>query len=159
MGIHPECNSLIGVTKLFRYTGNVSAVGVGDGGKAVSKLMGMQILDTVSLCEVLQITSRALRMYWLGATFLGKYILADGFPALLKPKLTQQRNDLRLHINGTAPSVLGGIQIDALVRGIAEVAADGDGVLGKVHIFPLQSATFAPADSGIDQQPDHCSPF
>ena len=115
------------------------------------ELVRVQTLDTIFSCKVLQVTGRTLRMYWLGAAFLGKYILADSFLALLKPKLTQQRNDLRIHINGTAPSVLGGIQIDALVRGIAEVAADGDGVLCKVHIFPLQSATLAPADAGIDQ--------
>ena len=63
----------------------------------------------------------------LGAAFLGEYILADSFLALLKPKLTQQRNDLRIHINGTAPSVLGGIQKDALVRVFSEqwIAKDG----------------------------------
>ena len=90
---------------------------------------------------------------------LRKDILADGFLALLEPKLTQQCNDLRVHINGAVSTILRGIQIDALVRGITEVAADGDGVLCKVHIFPLQSAAFAPADSGVDQQTDHCPPF
>ena len=111
----------------------------------------MQTLNAVFPCKVLQVTGGTLGMYRLGTAFLGKYILADGFLALLKPKLTQQRNDLRIHINGTAPSVLGGIQIDALVRGLAEVAADGDGVLCKVHILPLQSAAFSPADACVNQ--------
>ena len=159
MGIHPQSDSFVGVAQLFRYTGNVRAVGDGDAGKAVPKLVRVQTLDTIFPCKVLQITGRTLGMYRLGTAFLGEYILADGFLALLKPKLTQQCNDLRVHINGAVSTILRGIQIDALVRGITEVATDGDGVLCKVHILPLQSAAFAPADSGVDQQTDHCPPF
>ena len=159
MGIHPQSDSFVGVAQLFRYTGNVRAVGNGDAGKAVSEFVRVQTLDTIFLCKVLQVTSRALGMYRLGAAFLGKYILTDGFLTLLKPKLTQQRNDLRIYINGAAPAVLRRVQIDTLVRGVTEVTADGDGVIYKVHILPLQSAAFSPADTGVDQQTDHCTPF
>ena len=151
MGIHPQSDSFVGVAQLFRYTGNVRAVGDGDAGKAVPKLMRVQILDTVFLCKVLQVTGRTLRMYWFGTAFLGEYILADGFLALLKPKLTQQRNDLRVYINGTVPTVLWRVQIDTLVRSITEIAADGDSVLCKVHILPLQAAALTPADACVNQ--------
>ena len=145
--------------QLFRHTGDVCAVSNSDTGKAMAELVGMQALDAVFPCKVLQVTGRTLGMDRLGTSFLGKHILADGFLALLKAKITQQRNDLWIYIDSADPSVLGGIQIDALVRGLAEVAADGDGVLGKVHILPLQSATLAPADACVDQQTDHCPPF
>ena len=102
MGIHPQSDSFVGVAQLFRYTGNVRAVG-------------------------------------------------DGFLALLKPKLTQQRNDLWVYINGAVSSILWGIQIDTLVRGITEIAADGNGVLCKVHILPLQAAALTPADACVNQ--------
>ena len=72
------------------------------------ELVGVQILDTVFLCKVLQVSGRTLGMYRLGTSFLGEYILANGFLALLKPKLTQQRNDLRIYINGTASTILWG---------------------------------------------------
>ena len=151
MGIHPQSDSFVGVAQLFRYTGNVRAVGDGDAGKAVPKLVRVQTLDTIFPCKVLQITGGALGMDRLSTAFLGKYILADGFLTLLEPKLTQQCNNLWVYINGTASPILGGIQIDALVRGITEVAADGDGVLCKVHILPLQSAAFSPADACVNQ--------
>ena len=60
------------------------AVGDGDTGKAVPEFVWVQTLDAVFLCEVLQVTGRTLGMYRLGTTFLGEYILADGFLALLK---------------------------------------------------------------------------
>ena len=81
-------------------------------------------------------------MYRLGATFLRKDILADGFLALLKPKLTQQRNDLRIYITGAAPTVLWRVQIDALVRGIAEVATDGDGSSRELYYYLFQAGSF-----------------
>ena len=151
MGIHPQSDSFVGVAQLFRYTGNVRAVGDGDAGKAVPKLVRVQTLDTIFPCKVLQITGRTLGMYRLGTAFLGEYILADGFLALLKPKLTQQRNDLWVYINGAVSSILWGIQIDTLVRGITEIAADGNGVLCKVHILPLQAAALTPADACVNQ--------
>ena len=108
VSIHPQCDRFVRMTQLFRYTGNVRSVGDGDAGKAVPKLVGMQTLHTIFLCKVLQVTGRTLGMYRLGAAFLGKYILADGFLALLKPKLTQQRNDLWVYINGAVSSILWG---------------------------------------------------
>ena len=137
MGIHPQRNRFVRMPQLFRHTGDVCAVSNSDTGKTMAELVGMQALDAVFPCKVLQVTSRTLGMDRLWAAFLRKYILADSFLTLLKPKLTQQRNDLRIYINGAVSSILGRIQIDTLIRGITEIAADGDGVLCKVHILPL----------------------
>jgi len=89
MGVHSECDSFVCVSQLFRNTCNVCAVGNGDTGKAVPEFMRVQAPDTIFPCKVLQVTGRALGMDRLWAAFLGKYILADSFLALLKAKLSQ----------------------------------------------------------------------
>ena len=87
------------MTQLFRYTCNVCTVGNGDAGKAMPELVRVQTLDTVLLCEVLQIAGRALGMYRLGATL---------FPTLPFARLLRLR-DLQ--------SVLSCLRRDRTARG------------------------------------------
>ena len=39
VSIHPQCDSLVRVSQLFRYTGNVCAIGDGNTGKAVPEYL------------------------------------------------------------------------------------------------------------------------
>ena len=111
MGVHSESDGLVRMSQLFGYTCDIGSVGDGNRGEAVPKLVGMQMLDPVSLLEFGQVSGRTLRMDRGGVLALREYILTDGAGGLVDSKLLQQGNDFGGNIYRPLPLVLRGVQV------------------------------------------------
>lgn len=98
-------------------------------------------------------------MHELWAVGLGKDIGADCMAGLILSKLTEQGNDFRIDIYRPYLATLGSVQIDTLLRGIAQISSYRNRVCLEVNVLPPQAAALTPPDAGVDEQSKQDTPF
>ena len=119
----------------------------------------MKARHIIFLGELLHVPGWRLRVHRLRAVLLGKDVGADGVARLLQPELLGQPDDLRVNVNRPHLAALGGVQVDAFLRRIAEVSSNRDRSSLGVDVLPLQPTALAPADTRVDQQTHQGSPL
>ena len=83
-------------------------------------------------------------MHGFGTVRLREYKRTDRLPRLLQPEFTEQTDGLRVDVDRPHLSAFRSIQVDTLLRGIAQVAADRYGTRAEVDVLPLKAAALAP---------------
>lgn len=92
----------------------------------VPELVGVEPGHIILLGELLHVPGWGLGVHRLRTVQLGKDVGADGVARLPQPELLEQFNDLRVNVDRPYFTALGGIQVNTLLRRIAEVSSNRD---------------------------------
>lgn len=159
MGIHSERDRRVRMAQAFTDRYHICAIGDCKACACVTELVRVKIIHTVLLPETLKVACRALRVHHIRASFFREHKLTDCLFGLVRPELMQKVQSIRADINPADLLVLGGRSVDARMRGVLCVLADGDGRFPLVDVLPLNRRGLTTPEPGVSDKVDICSPL
>ena len=133
----------------FRDADHIRAAGDRDRCRAVAELVRMKVRHTVAFSELLKISCRGLWEHRFRRSILSKAPFGYARRRLLFPKLSQKLQRFVADIHNTSFSILGRVDVYALLRCVLQIAPYRDRTGLSVNIRPLEAAQLASARSGV----------
>ena len=98
-------------------------------------------------------------MHGFRAVLLGKDVGADGLTGLFKAEFPKQCDNFRINVYCSDLSTFRCVEVDTLLRGVAQVPGYRDRVRLEVDIFLLETAALALPDAGVDEKTEQDTLF